>query len=75
MQSNTLIEATSPQPAHFILSTGDFQTNEKENDLRLNARYKHNKTQIIFLIFTALSYLLHTLRAYVPENIQETSRK
>ncbi len=51
----------------FVLSTDHFQSNEKENDIRLIARNKHNKIQIIFISFTVLVYLLHTLRAYIPE--------
>ncbi|CAF1209633.1 unnamed protein product [Rotaria sordida] len=61
------------KPAHIILSTGDFQSNEKDNDIRCMVRNKHNFIQIIFMIFTALSYLLHTLRAYIPVTMQTNS--
>ncbi|CAF0937992.1 unnamed protein product [Adineta ricciae] len=60
-------------PAHFVLSTGDFQSSEKDHDARLVGRNKHNTIQIIFLIFTALAYLIHTLRAYIPETLQSQS--
>ncbi|CAF2385991.1 unnamed protein product [Rotaria sp. Silwood2] len=69
VRSNIPIEPTS-QHAHFVLSTGDFQPNEQDNNLRLTSRNKHNKAQIILLTFTALTYLLYTLRAYLPNNIQ-----
>ncbi|CAF2758341.1 unnamed protein product [Rotaria sp. Silwood2] len=62
------------KPAHFILSTGDFQSNEKDNDIRFAIRNKHNCIQIIFMVFTAIFYLLHTLRAYIPAIMQTNSR-
>ncbi|UJR09786.1 hypothetical protein I4U23_014013 [Adineta vaga] len=70
---NTSTDSTS-KPAHLVLSTDDFHSNEKEHDVRLITRNKHNTIQIIFLIFTALVYLLHTLRAYIPETIQINSQ-
>ncbi|CAF1589707.1 unnamed protein product [Rotaria sp. Silwood1] len=71
-KSNTSTGSIS-KPAHFILSTGDFQSNEKDNDIRYMIRNKHNFTQIIFMVFTAISYLLHTLRAYIPATMQTDS--
>ncbi|CAF3396202.1 unnamed protein product [Rotaria sp. Silwood1] len=68
-RSNNPTEPTS-QVSYLILNTGDLQSNEPDNDLHLISRNKHNKIQIILLIFTALSYLLYTLRAYIPDNIQ-----
>ncbi|CAF1168589.1 unnamed protein product [Adineta steineri] len=70
---NTSAEIAA-NPAHYVLSTGDFNPNEKENDARLISRNKHDTTQIIFMVFTALAYLLHTLRAYIPETIQTNSQ-
>ncbi|CAF4427989.1 unnamed protein product, partial [Adineta steineri] len=70
---NTSAEIAA-NPAHYVLSTGDFNPNEKENDARLISRNKHDNTQIIFMVFTALAYLLHTLRAYIPETIQTNSQ-
>ncbi len=58
-------------PADFIVNSDDFQS----NDIRLIARNKHNKTQIIFMIFTALFYLIHTLRAYIPTTNSRNLKK
>jgi len=48
--------------------------NEKFNDIHPRSQNKHDKIQISFLIFTALCYLLHTIRAYIPENMQTSYR-
>ncbi|CAF0928688.1 unnamed protein product [Rotaria sordida] len=71
-KSNIPIEPKS-QYANLILGTDDFQSNQRDNDLPLMSRNKHNIRQILLLIFTALSYLLYTLRAYIPDNIQTYS--
>ncbi|CAF1007993.1 unnamed protein product [Adineta steineri] len=72
MKPNISKETTS-LPAHFILSTDDYHPNVEGNDFNRTSRYKHNKTQIIFLIFTFLVYFLYTIRAYISEKIQTTS--
>jgi hypothetical protein len=43
-------------------------------DFRWLTRHKHNYLQMIFIIVTALVYLLHTLRAYIPSTLLNYSR-
>jgi hypothetical protein len=64
------LNTQASNPDDFILSTDNYQP----NDIRFISRNKHNNTQVILMIFTAVSYLLHTLRAYIPASIQMNSR-
>ncbi|CAF1083039.1 unnamed protein product [Adineta ricciae] len=58
------------KPAYYALPTVDYHSNVMDHNPQLPSSYTHNKTQIIFLIFTTLVYFLHTLRIYVCENME-----
>ncbi|CAF1994104.1 unnamed protein product [Rotaria magnacalcarata] len=72
-KSNIPTRVTS-NPTDFIVSTDDFHSNDKYNDIRFINRSKHNCIQIILMVVTALLYLLDTLRAYIPLALQKDSK-
>ncbi|CAF0783192.1 unnamed protein product [Adineta ricciae] len=61
------------KPAYYALPTVDYHSNVMDHNPQLPSSYTHNKTQIIFLIFTTLVYFLHTLRTYICENMETSS--
>jgi len=62
-----LIPTAAAQPAHFVLSTGDFPSDNRDEKLSTTSTTRHNKTQIAFLCFTTLAYLIHSLQMYLPK--------
>ena len=64
---------TTAQPAHFILSTGDFLLNDKEQDSQHSSPNKHKKSHAVLLIFMAFYSLLQNFRSNIPEHLETSS--
>lgn len=63
------MQTTGTQPAHFVLSAGDFLLQDKDEDKQHFSTNKHRKRHILLLILMTLLSLVQNLRSNIPEDM------